>query len=278
MCWKRIRKPFVGITFTFREIRFWKIMHIFKFEQLLCPNRNSYSVACPIKLFYEPFRMQRYKLLLHFEHLNMFKQWSKGKGHPKCTHFCSYLSINFQNYVSRKKSDYSTRCSRQFPIGKHQQKWQVTFCFQYRNERVWQNVRRRQWCSGVLSDSVKVGIHLLHILVSYRRCVSSSGTVRCNGVWLLPLSSLILFRILHQILIRDGATLPVYADTQRRYDTRIRNKWIPTFTLSGSGSHDARFAKLFRFCIENKTWLVTSVDVFRRKNVCCIAWRSQIFF
>ena len=38
----------------------------------------------------------------------------------------------------------------------------------------------------------------------------------------------------------------------------------------------ARFAKLFRFCIENATRLTTSGDAFRRNNVCCIAWDDQI--
>ena len=48
----------------------------------------------------------------------------------------------------------------------------------------------------------------------------------------------------------------------------------PLITTVGAAS----FAKLFRFCIENKRYFTTSVDSFRRKNVCCIAWSSQIFF
>ena len=38
----------------------------------------------------------------------------------------------------------------------------------------------------------------------------------------------------------------------------------------------ARFAKLFRFCIENESRLTSSADAFRRNNVCCIAWDGQI--
>ena len=60
-----------------------KKMQIFNFEHLLCRNDNSYSVARCVKLFYKLSRVQRYKLLLHYEHLNMFKQRSKGKGYPK---------------------------------------------------------------------------------------------------------------------------------------------------------------------------------------------------
>ena len=53
-------------------------MQIFNFEHLLCSNRNSYLVACSVKLFYEPLRTQRYKLLLNYKHFNMFKQrWKK---------------------------------------------------------------------------------------------------------------------------------------------------------------------------------------------------------
>ena len=82
---------------VFEKLDFEKKLQIFNFEHLLCRNGNSYSVARYVKLFYEPSRTQRYNLLLHYEHLNMFKQRSKGKGYPKCTNFWRYLSIYFQN-------------------------------------------------------------------------------------------------------------------------------------------------------------------------------------
>ena len=95
--WTRIRKPFVATTLSFWENRFWKnwkfsTLNIFYVETVIV-----IGVARCVKLFYEPSRIQWYKLLLHYEHLNRFKQRSKGKRRPKCTHFCRYLSIYFQN-------------------------------------------------------------------------------------------------------------------------------------------------------------------------------------
>ena len=82
---------------VFEKLNFEKKLQIFNFEHLLCRNDNSFLVARCVRLFYEPSRIQKYKLLLHYEDLNMFKQRSKGKGYLKCTHYCRYLPNYFQN-------------------------------------------------------------------------------------------------------------------------------------------------------------------------------------
>ena len=97
-------------------------MQILNFEHLLCRNDNSYLVARCVKLFYESSRIQRYKLLLHYEDLNMFKQRSKGKGYPKCIFEDIFQFISKTKDLGLK-SEHSTGCSRHFSYGKHQQKW-----------------------------------------------------------------------------------------------------------------------------------------------------------
>ena len=50
-----------------------KKLQIVNFEHVLCRDINSYSVARFVKSFYEPSRIQRYNLLVHYEHLNTFQ-------------------------------------------------------------------------------------------------------------------------------------------------------------------------------------------------------------
>ena len=64
---------------VFEKLDFEENCKFSNFEHLLCRNDNTYLVVPCVKLFFEPSRTQRYKLLLDYEDLNMFKQRSNGK-------------------------------------------------------------------------------------------------------------------------------------------------------------------------------------------------------
>ena len=83
---------------VFEKLYFKKETQIFNFEYLSCSNSNCYSVACTVKVFYQPSGIKRYNLLSHYYHLNIFKQRSEGK----CTQNAPIFADIFQFILKTK--------------------------------------------------------------------------------------------------------------------------------------------------------------------------------
>ena len=188
MRWIRIRKPFHRHQPQFLRNSILKKMQIFNFEHFFSSNSNSYSIGCSAKLFYEPSRIQRYKLLWHYEHLNMFKQRWKGKGHPKCTNFSDIFSIYLKNLGSGRKSEGSTRLQQTFFLQKTSTAIvsHVLFSIQKRN---------RQWYSAAAGVSIAAQRKSRHR--TFRQTISFlywKENVFYNCCWCIPEEKCLLYR------------------------------------------------------------------------------------